>query len=89
VRFGPVLACLQAERLAALRQLVDKDAATQPGQPLAPGNHVIFCSGPLKGASGIVSHVASERVTVLMSLLGRDQTVATTVANLACGDAAP
>jgi transcriptional antiterminator RfaH len=76
VTFGPVLACLAADRLKALRAVVAERAAAQPDKPLQPGRHVTFASGPLKGRSGIVSAVAAERVLVLMSLLGREQTVA-------------
>jgi transcriptional antiterminator RfaH len=88
VRFGTIIASLRVDKLDALRQLLDEQAAALPGQPFEPGSNVVFHSGPLKGASGIVSHIADERVTVLMSLLGRDQRVTTTVASLACADSA-
>ncbi len=35
-----------------------------------------IADGPLKGMSGIVSAVAEERVTVMLSLLGREKPVA-------------
>lgn len=76
VRFGPVLACLAAERLEALRALVAERAASLPSQPVQAGREVVFASGPLKGLSGIVSAVAAERVMVMMTLLGREQHIA-------------
>lgn len=82
VRFGPVLAFLSHERLAALQALVTARAAATPHQPLQPGQQVVFASGPLQGLSGIVSAVASERVTVLMALLGQDQRVSASADHL-------
>ncbi len=76
VRFGVVLAGLADARLAALRQVVDARNACLPQQPFVPGQQVVFAAGPLAGLQGIVSSVATERVTVLMQLLGQDQTVA-------------
>ena len=76
VRFGHILACLSAERVEALRSVVASRAAAMPEQPFEPGKHVVFSSGALKGLTGIVSSVASERVLVLMSLLGREKIVA-------------
>ena len=75
VRFGPVLALLSHERLAALQARVAARAAATPQQPLQAGQRVVFASGPLQGLSGIVSAVASERVSVLMTLLGQEQHV--------------
>ncbi len=83
VRFGPVLAHLSHERLAALQALLASRAAAAPQQPLQPGQQVVFASGPLQGLSGIVSAVAAERVTVLMTLLGQEQRVAGPADNLA------
>jgi len=76
VKFGPVLACVSHERLAALQALLAERAAAAPQQPLQPGQQVVFASGPLQGLSGLVSDVAAERVTVLMTLLGQEQRVA-------------
>ena len=75
VRFGPVLACLPADRLAALRTLVAARAMAMPTSPLKVGQAVVFTAGPLKGASGIVSRVAAQRVQVLLSLLGQEHRV--------------
>ena len=76
IKFGPILACLSDERVAALRSLVAASAACRPEQPFEPGKQVVFSAGPLAGLVGIVSSVAAKRVLVMMSLLGREQTVA-------------
>jgi transcriptional antiterminator RfaH len=76
VSFGPKLACMSEDRLDALRKLVAARAACLPEQPLAPGTRVVLAAGPLAGMTGIVSSVAAERVSVMMSLLGREQAVA-------------
>ena len=44
--------------------------------PFQAGDSVEISNGPLKGLSGIVSAVSAERVTVLLSLLGREKPVA-------------
>ena len=75
VKFGPVLACLRHDRLTALRQLLSSQAAALPKQPLQAGQHVVFAQGPLQGLNGIISSVASKRVTVMMTLLGQEQRV--------------
>jgi transcriptional antiterminator RfaH len=84
VRFGHVLACLREDRLSGLRALVAAQSAQLPEQPFQAGTAVIFAAGPLKGASGIVSGVASERVQVLMTLLGQEQVVRVSARDLAC-----
>jgi len=86
VKFGPVLACLSQEKVAALQALLAVQAAAQPGQPLLAGQQVVFASGPLKGLNGIVSSVADERVSVLMTLLGQDQTVVAPANDLAVAE---
>lgn len=83
VRFGPVLACLSAERVLALQVLVAERAACPPEQPFPTGQQVVFSAGPLKGLGGIVSSSAAERVLVMISMLGREQTVAVQVGELA------
>ena len=83
VTFGSILGCLSADCVEALRTLVAARAAKVPDQPLEPGRHVVFSSGPLKGLGGIVSSVAAERVMVMMSLLGCEQTVAVQADELA------
>jgi transcriptional antiterminator RfaH len=83
VRFGTVLGCLADDRLQALRQLVTQREQAVPSSPLKAGDAVVFSSGPLKGLSGLVHHVAAQRVMVMMSLLGREQGVAAPVEQLA------
>ena len=73
VKFGPVLATLAPQRLAALQQAVALRRQVMPSQPFVAGQHVLFASGPLAGMAGIVSSVAAQRVMVLMELLGQDQ----------------
>jgi transcriptional antiterminator RfaH len=82
VRFGNVMGCLAPQRLDALRELVRLREQAAPGQPLQPGAAVVFSSGPLKGLGGLVSSVAAERVTVMMSLLGREKAVSVPVHQL-------
>jgi transcriptional antiterminator RfaH len=83
VKFGPVLATLPVDKLAALQALLAERTAALPGHPLVDGQSVVFASGPLKGMAGIVSSVADERVSVLMTLLGQDQNVLVSVDDLA------
>jgi len=83
VKFGPVLALISHERLGALQGLLAERAAVAPQQPLQSGQQVVFASGPLQGMTGIISAVAAERVTVLMTLLGQEQRVAGPADNLA------
>ena len=84
VKFGPILACLADDRVEALRSLVSASAACMPEQPFELGKQVVFSSGPLAGLVGIVSSVAATRVLVMMSLLGREQTVAVEAKYLSC-----
>jgi transcriptional antiterminator RfaH len=83
VSFGHQLAQLSAQRLERLRELMIHAEAAGPQQPFSEGMNVFFSSGPLKGMSGIVSSVADERVTVLFTLLGRQQSVAVPLQHLA------
>lgn len=83
VKFGPVLARLPDGKLHALQALVAQRAQTLPGSPLSAGQQVIFASGPFKGMAGIVSSVADERVSVLMSLLGQQHNLQTPINTLA------
>lgn len=83
VSFGPVLAVLSHEQMAALQALLADRAAATTQQPLKAGEQVVFASGPLEGLRGIISNVAAERVTVLMRLLGQHQQLLTPVDQLA------
>lgn len=82
VHFGNLLAVLSADRLMALREVVAKHASSIPDQPIAPGERVMFSSGPLAGLNGVVSSIAANRVMVMMSLLGRDKIVSVVVDDL-------
>ena len=83
VKFGPVLASLSADNLASLQTLIAQRSQALPGGPLAAGQQVVFASGPFKGMAGIVSSVADERVSVLMSLLGQQHHLQTPINDLA------
>lgn len=83
VKFGPVLARLPDSKLLALQSLVAQRAQALPARPLAAGQQVVFASGPFKGMAGLVSSVADERVSVLMSLLGQQQNLQTPIDALA------
>ncbi|EXI76371.1 MAG TPA: transcription termination/antitermination NusG family protein [Candidatus Accumulibacter phosphatis] len=84
VRFGNVPATLDEAVLEALRSLTEQQARAVAGRdcPFRAGDTVDIASGPLKGMSGIVSAVAAERVTVMLSLLGREKPVALPAAHL-------
>lgn len=83
VRFGHILALLSADRLVALQAVTASMASDVPDHPFDVGAKVAFTAGPLKGANGIVSSVARERVSVLMTLLGQQHTVSVPAAALA------
>jgi transcriptional antiterminator RfaH len=78
VTFGTIPATLDEATLEAIRALVDSQARALDEKkfPFQAGDTVEIADGPLKGMSGIVSVVAAERVTVLLSLLGREKPVA-------------
>ncbi len=78
VTFGNVPATLQEPTLDAIRSLAERQATVLEGEefPFQAGDCVEISAGPLKGLSGIVSLVAEVRVTVLLSLLGREKPVA-------------
>lgn len=78
VAFGGIPATLDEAILEAIRSLCEHQARGKDEEvfPFQAGDSVDISDGPLKGMSGIVSAVASERVTVLLSLLGREKPVA-------------
>ena len=78
VTFGTILATLDESTLEAIRSLAEHQARdlNEESLPFQAGDSVEISNGPLKGMSGIVSAVAAERVTVLLSLLGREKPVA-------------
>lgn len=77
VRFGERPATLDHATVLAIRDVEQQRRSfiDQQSTPFRAGDCVIISEGPLRGLQGIVSAVASERVAVLMSLLGRDQTL--------------
>lgn len=85
VTFGTLPATLDEALLEAIRVLAAQQARSveERGCPFREGDTVDITLGPLKGMSGIVSRVADERVTVLLSLLGREKPVAIPAAHLA------
>jgi transcription antitermination factor NusG len=80
VRFGMELAILSNDTCA---QIMAFAAAQQEGgvnamleiQGIRPGQKVIVKDGPFVGLEGLVSALAKDRVLVLMSLLGKEQTM--------------
>lgn len=77
VAFGNTPATLDEATLDAIRSLAEQRADGDDGiAPFRTGDNVVIDDGPLKGLCGIVSAVAVERVTVLLSLLGREKPVA-------------
>lgn len=87
VTFGMIPATLDESILEAIRALVERqeNRSNEELFPFQAGDSVEICDGPLKGMSGIVSAVATERVTVLLSLLGREKPVAIPPDQLALG----
>ncbi len=78
VSFGAIPATIDEATLAAIRSLAERQARAveEKANPFQAGDSVEIADGPLKGMSGIVSAVAEERVTVMLSLLGREKPVA-------------
>jgi transcriptional antiterminator RfaH len=80
VRFGVELAMLPDDRCQAI---MDYAQAQQQGgiesiaqvEGLTVGQKVLVKTGPFVGLEGLVSGVAKDRILVLMSLLGKEQTL--------------
>lgn len=80
VRFGMEIATLSERRC---QQIMDFAQAQQEGglesllgvQGIKPGQKVLIQAGPFSGLEGLVSSVAKDRVLVLMSLLGKEQSI--------------
>lgn len=87
VSFGYLFATLGDETVEAIRVLSERQARAISGDqaPFEAGDAVRICDGPLKGLSGIVSSVASDRVNVLLTLLGREKAVAMPTSHLLLG----
>jgi transcriptional antiterminator RfaH len=67
-RCDQIMAFAQAQQAGGLQALLGI-------QGIQPGRRVLVQSGPFAGLEGLVSAVAKDRVLVLMSLLGKEQTL--------------
>lgn len=71
VRFGGVPAVLRPETLEDLRALEYRQSIeAEESALLRPGRQVFVRTGPLAGLEGLVAMVSTQRVVVLMQLLG-------------------
>ncbi|NDH43176.1 MAG: hypothetical protein EBX62_04915 [Betaproteobacteria bacterium] len=77
VRFGMEPAVIRDPTLQSLRALEEqlREAAFTSFSPFKQGDRVLIVDGPFKGLEGIVSSVAEERVSVLMTLIGRERSL--------------
>ncbi len=77
VRFGGVITAVPDDLVEALMRDADENGVIQVEDfSLNPGDRVRVVDGPLIGMEGVFSAATSEqRVIVLMSLLGQQQTV--------------
>ena len=77
VRFGDEPAVIQHDAVLALRQ-IEAAAAAEPEtttSPFTEGEAVRIVSGPFVGLEAIVKRPALERVTILLTLLNREQEI--------------
>lgn len=84
VAFGNSPATIDDALLDAIRSIINIRSANSDAEifPFQTDSTVEICAGPLVGLTGIVSTVANERVTVLLSLLGRNTPVVLSVNQL-------
>jgi len=80
VRFGVNLATLSDQRCLAIMAYAQAQqeggtSAILDVQGIRPGQRVLVNSGAFAGLEGLVSMIAKDRVILLMSLLGKDQTL--------------
>lgn len=77
VRFGQEPAVLRWENLRCIWdfEIRRNQACNEEISPFRPGSRVRVVDGPLVGMEGLISDVSSERVVVLMQLLGQDTRV--------------
>ncbi len=80
VRFGMELAVLSDECCAAIMAYAQTQQEGGLGsllvvQGIRSGQKVVIKSGAFQGLEGLVSKVAKDRVMVLMSLLGKEQSL--------------
>ncbi len=64
--------------IEAIRTLADQQSQPplEQSSPFSVGELVSVADGPLKGLTGIVSEIARERVFVMLTLLGREKSIA-------------
>ena len=62
--------------------LTNPTEATRRAKRLEMGTNVRITRGPMKGLEGLVSKVASDRIIVLVELMGREQKLAVSPATL-------
>jgi len=63
-------------------QLSDPVEATRRAKRLEIGAQVRITGGPMVGLEGLVSRVASDRIIVLIEIMGREQKIAMSPATL-------
>ena len=85
VRFGHKLATIPSQIIDSMRSMTCSETGLMDLEPLrfAKGDNITVFKGPLAGLKGIVqAKTSEERVIVLMSLLGREQTMELDARNL-------
>jgi len=77
VRFGQRLATISDETLNRVRDFEKRqnDSAVVQLSPFRCGKHIRVVEGPLVGLEGLVSEVRTDRVIVLLRLLGEETKV--------------
>jgi len=79
VRFGPQYTAVPEHIIRELREREDAESGLhrlRPPLPLSPGSRVRIAAGPFGGLEGVFErHSGSERVLVLLKLLGQDASV--------------
>lgn len=85
VMFGLQPAVLADELVQAIRQAeaLREQAGLSEISPFQPGMPVILQDSPLAGAQALVHAVSRDRVTLLLNILGRPQTVQVAFAQIA------
>jgi transcriptional antiterminator RfaH len=84
VRFGVEPATVRESTLNHLRDIEAslREAGFESFAPFKAGDRVQVVAGPFKGLEGLVSRIAEERVSVLMTLLGNEREIELPAADL-------
>lgn len=87
VRFGVEAATVRECTLNELRgiEATLREAEFESYAPFKAGDRVRVMAGPFMGLEGLVSRIAEERVSVLMTLLGREREIELPAADLGVG----